>query len=153
MAGLFEIKRTSTDPALISFSENGVERLHHTDTEIARWNHKEYAVLEALDVVIRTSELFQQQGSVWQVSSDGLKVWSKLDKCLLFFEDGDWKTHVDDAWTSSEYLKDVVADAAEDLFDHLLLISDQIHIAAHQSSWFRSLPFLKHKILFNQLFL
>ena len=64
VADLFEVKRTPADPALVSFSENGVERLHHAEAEIAGGDHEEDAVLETLDVVSRASKLFQQQGSV-----------------------------------------------------------------------------------------
>ena len=64
MADLFEVKRTSSHPALIGLTENGIERLHHADTEIACRNHEKYTVLEALDIVIRDAELLQQQRSI-----------------------------------------------------------------------------------------
>lgn len=60
MADLLEIERASTDPALVSFTKDGVERLHHADAEIAGRNHKEDAVLEALDVISGVVELLQQ---------------------------------------------------------------------------------------------
>lgn len=64
MADLFEIKRTPSHPALISFTKNGIEGLHHADAEVACRNHKKDAVLETFDVIVRVAELFQQQGSV-----------------------------------------------------------------------------------------
>lgn len=58
MTDLLEVEWAASDPTLISFSEDGVEGLHHADAEVAGRHHEKDAVLEALDVISRVLEFF-----------------------------------------------------------------------------------------------
>ena len=51
MTHLLHVERASADPALVGFSEDGIERLHHADTERAVGDREHHTALESLERV------------------------------------------------------------------------------------------------------
>ena len=73
VAHLLHVERTPADPALVGFPEDGIERLHHADTERAVGHREHHAALEPLQRV-EALPVVENQRRVREIARDRLQV-------------------------------------------------------------------------------